>query len=144
MSTLAKGKITELQVLQFFLSEGYIVSTPEIPYQYDFLLDIGPQILKIQVKTCREINDGDCIEFNTSSVTHNSKGYKMRKYSAATVDYFCTYYKDNCYLIPFEECGIRRKILRLTSTKNGQTKNISFAEKYLAKEVLKQYISKSE
>jgi len=97
-------------------------------------LDTGKNILKIQVKTCREIEGG--IVFNTSSITHNSQGYKKREYSSKNVDYFCTVYNNECYLIPFSECGTKEKKLRLEPTKNGQVKNISFAKDFLAKEVL--------
>lgn len=135
-NTLLKGRVTQLQVLKYFLQSGYIVSSPEIPYQYDFLLDTGEKILKIQVKTCREVDEGSCIEFNTSSTTHNASGYKRRNYSTSTVDYFCTMYKNKCYLIPFSECGVKSKKLRLVPTKNGQIKNICFAKDYLAQEVL--------
>lgn len=134
--TLIKGRITELQCLNALLSLGYVVSTPEVPYRYDFLLDTGTKILKIQVKTCRPSEDESYIAFNTSSVTHNSKGYTKREYSEDTVDYFCTYYNNECYLVPFNDCGSKEKRLRLKPTSNGQTKNISFAKDFIAKEVL--------
>lgn len=133
-ATLLKGKITEVKALTYFLELGYIISTPEIPCQYDFLLDITSKILKIQVKTCRE-KDG-VIEFNTSSMTHNNQGYVRREYTENMVDYFCTYHNNQCYLIPFNECGNRVKRLRLIPTKNGQTKNITFAKDYIAKDIL--------
>lgn len=41
------------------------------------------------------------------------------------------------YLIPFSECGIREKKIRLTPPANGQRKGISFAEDYLAEKILK-------
>lgn len=132
--TLIKGKLTQIKVLTYFLELGYIISSPEIPCQYDFLLDIGDKILKIQVKTSRESQGG--FSFNTSSITHNSSGYIKRQYSKNMVDYFCTFYNNECYLIPFEECGSKEKKLRLEPTKNGQTKNIYFAKDYIAKEVL--------
>lgn len=132
--TLIRGKLTQVKVLTYFLELGYIISSPEIPCQYDFLLDIGNKILKIQVKTSRESQGG--FSFNTSSITHNSSGYTKRQYSKNMVDYFCTFYNNECYLIPFEECGSKEKKLRLEPTKNGQTKNIYFAKDYIAKEVL--------
>jgi len=46
-NTLIKGRITETKVLTYFLELGYIVSSPEIPCPYDFLLDTGNKILKI-------------------------------------------------------------------------------------------------
>ena len=66
-NTLIKGRITEIKVLSYFLELGYIISTPEIPCPYDFLLDTGESILKLQVKTAREYDGGFC--FNTSSCT---------------------------------------------------------------------------
>lgn len=133
-NTLLKGRLTELKSLTYFLQLGYIVSTPEVPCQYDFLLDVRGKILKIQVKTCRE-QDG-YLEFNTSSTTHNKTGYTKRGYDSNMVDFFCTCHNDNCYLIPLSECGSKAKRLRLEPTKNGQTKNISFAENYLAERIL--------
>lgn len=133
-NTLIKGRVTELKVLTYFLELGYIVSVPEIPCPYDLLLDIGNKILKLQVKTCREVDGG--IAFNTVSMTHNAQGYTKRTYSENMVDYFCTIYQNECYLIPFNECGSKEKKLRLEPTKNGQVKNICFAKNYLAKEII--------
>ena len=133
-NTILKGKITQQKVLTYFMELGLIISTPEVPCQYDFLLDIGHKILKLQVKTSREVDGG--FEFNTSSVTHNSKGYTKRIYSDNMVDYFCTYYNNECYLIPFAQCGSKAKKLRLEPTKSGQIKNICFAKDYIAEEVL--------
>lgn len=135
-STLTKGRITELQCLQKLLELGYIVSSPEIPCGYDFLLDIGSRILKLQVKTCRLKKDGKSVEFNTHSTTHNSKGYVKRIYNSGWVDYFCTFYENECYMIPFSECGSKSKTLRLSQTKNRQNIGISYAKNYLAETVL--------
>lgn len=139
--TLFKGRITEMEVLTYFLKLGYLVSSPEIPCPYDFLLDTGNKILKIQVKTSRPSEGG--FVFNTSSTTHNSNGYTRRFYTSDMVDYFCTFFNNECYLIPFKECGGREKKLRLEPTKNGQIKNICFAKDYIAEEVLNSF-NKSE
>lgn len=136
--TLLKGRITEVKTLAYFLELGYIVSTPEIPCQYDFLIDVNNKIYKVQVKTCRVTEEA--IEFNTSSMTHNANGYIKREYTSNMVDFFCTYYNNECYLVPFSECGSKVKRLRLVPTKNGQVKNISFAKDYIAKEVLAKLI----
>lgn len=137
-STLLKGRITELKCELWFLERGYLVSTPDIPYQYDMIVDIGSKLLKIQVKTCHLTKDGSGIGFNVSSMTHNNQGYTRRIYSAVSVDYFMTYYNGECYLIPFSECGVREKKLRLMPTANGQTKGISFAKDYLAEKILEE------
>ena len=136
-STLLKGRITELKCELWFLEQGYVVATPDVPYQYDLLVDIGNKILKIQVKTCRLENDGANLTFNLCSVTHNQQGYTKRTYNENAVDYFMTEYQNNFYLVPFQDCGTKEKKLRLIPTKNGQVKGISFAEDYLAEKILK-------
>ena len=73
-------------------------------------------------------------------MTHNANGYVRRDYTADKVDFFCTYYNNECYLVPFNECGSKAKKLRLTPTKNGQVKNISFAKDYIAKDILAKLI----
>lgn len=135
-NTLLKGRITELLCIQKILSMGYIVSTPDVPCQYDIIIDTGDRLLKVQIKSCRLNKQQTGIEFNTSSITHNNNGYTTRLYTKNMVDYFCTWYENNCYLIPFEECGNKTKCLRLVPTRNGQVKNISFAEDYLIEKIL--------
>ena len=53
------------------------------------------------------------------------------------IDFFATYHQGKVYLIPVEECSGATKTIRYTPPKNGQRKGISFAEDYLAEEVLK-------
>ena len=137
-STLLKGRITEVNALAYFLKLGYVVSTPEVPCQYDMLIDVNNKIYKVQIKTCREVEEA--IEFKTTSMTHNANGYVRRDYTEDKVDFFCTYYNDECYLVPFKECGSTTKKLRLVPTRNGQVQNISFAKNYVAKDILDKLI----
>ena len=134
MDTNIKGTITELKCKTYFLELGYMVSTPESPTRYDFILDIGTELLKIQVKTSH--SDGEKLTFKTTSRHITSKGSTVHHYKNDGIDYFCTWYNGECYLIPVQECGTSEKCLRLVPTKNGQVKNISFAKNYIAKEVL--------
>lgn len=135
--TLLKGRITELKCELWFLEHGYLVSIPDVPFQYDFLVDVNGKILKIQVKTACKESDNSGFKIKVCSITHNSNGYARRNYSQNSVDYFMTYYEGEYYLIPFSECGMREKKLRLTLPANGQRKGISFAEDYLAEKILK-------
>ena len=134
MDTNIKGTITELKCKTYFLELGYMVSTPESPTRYDFILDIGTELLKIQVKTSH--SDGEKLTFKTTSRHITSKGSTVHHYKNDGIDYFCTWYNGECYLIPVQECGTSEKCLRLVPTKNGEVKNISFAKNYIAKEVL--------
>lgn len=134
MDTNIKGTITELKCKAYFLELGYTVSTPENPTRYDFILDTGDKLLKIQVKTCN--SDGEKLQFATCS-SHFVKGKNTHThYQNDNIDYFCTWYENECYLVPVLECGKNNKKLRLVPTRNGQTKGIYFAKDYIAKEVL--------
>lgn len=134
MDTNIKGTITEFKCKTYFLELGYIVSTPEVPTRYDFILDTGNQLLKIQVKTCRS-ND-EKIYFATCSSHFVNGRTTHTDYLKDNIDYFCTWFDNKCYLVPVSECGKTEKSLRLIPTKNGQTKNICFAKDYIAEEVL--------
>ena len=98
--TVLKGRITENKCSTCFLEHGFIVSIPEVPCQYDLLVDVNDKILKIQVKTCHLVEDESGISFNVSSTTNNTQGYTRKLYTENGVDYFMTYYNNQCYLIP--------------------------------------------
>ena len=128
------GTITELKCKTYFLELGYNVATPEAPARYDFVLDTGNNLFKIQVKTSH--GDKEAFSFMTCSCHITSNGNIRHSYKEDNIDYFCTWFDDECYLIPVDECGVKEKRLRLIPTKNGQVKNISFAKNYIAKEGL--------
>lgn len=135
-NTNIKGLTTELQCQTYFIQLGYVVSVPLGPQRYDFILDTGKELLKIQVKSCSN-SDPAVLEFSTKSVHYNkTNGYYSVDYKENEIDYFCTFFDNECYLIPFSEIGSSSKKLRLLPTKNGQVKNICFAKDYIAKEVL--------
>ncbi len=76
------------------------------------------------------------MEFATSTSHTNTKGTLNLSYSSEDVDFFATTYENQCYLIPFSVCGKRSQRLRLISTKNGQTKGITFAKDYEIDKIL--------
>lgn len=130
------GSITELKCITYFLELGYTVSVPQNPCRYDFVLDTGDRMLRIQVKTSNTTRRPGGITFSTCS-SHYVKGkHTHTSYKQDNIDYFCTYYNNECYLVPVCECGGREKCLQLGPLKNGQVKNITFAKDYIAKEVL--------
>ena len=123
-----KGNLTELRCITSFIENGATVS---IPYgdcaRYDFLAEINGKIIKVQCKTSRlfgDVNDG--IEFSCKSTEPSSNS---RRYTKNEIDYFCTYYNNQCYLVPVEECSVAKK-LRFIPPKNGQKVGISYAKDY--------------
>lgn len=128
------GNITELQCMLSFIELGYAVS---IPYgskeRYDFVVDINGKLLRIQCKKCTFSyhKKYDVIKFKTSVY---SRGKGQLKYKESELDYFCTYYNNNCYLIPYEDCKATSKTLYLNDF-SGVKEN-DLAEKYELKHVL--------
>ena len=137
LTSKQKGNLTELQCLSAFVEYGCGVS---IPYgdnsKYDFIADIDGQLFKIQVKTS-SLKDENAIKFSCRTTHVNCKGIKNERYSSNEVDFFATYWENQCYLIPVSECSVE-KTLRFAPPKSGQLKGITFAKDYeLAKQLEK-------
>lgn len=126
-----RGEITELQVAEAFLAQGYQVCKPLVSdSRYDFIVDVNHNLYRIQVKTASISPEEDYIEIKTQSSHTNTKKTVYHSYSAEEVDYFATVYNHQCYIIPIEKVGNRAFRLRLKPTKSGQVKNINFAENF--------------
>ena len=137
MDNITKGTITELKCITYFVELGYNVAVPQKPARYDFILDTGTELLKVQVKTCHQSRHGDeALTFATASRRRGKEGHVSHDYKLDGVDYFCTWHDSQCYLVPVGDCGRHEKNLRLVPTNNGQTKNIAFAADYLAGKIL--------
>ena len=136
IDNISKGTITELKCITYFVELGYNVAIPHKPTRYDFILDTGLELIKVQVKTCHHRYSEDAITFATSSRRRGKDGHVSHDYRGDNVEYFCTWYDGKCYLVPVNDCGKREKSLRLAPTNNGQVKNIAFAENYIAERVL--------
>ena len=118
--TKIKGLTTELQCQISFTQLGYNVSVPlSEDCRYDFIADIEGKLLRVQVKTCREENNG--IVFNTRSTHLSAQGSVQHSYSEEDIDVFATYYNNQCYLIPVGQCGISSKKLLFKKNSCNQT-----------------------
>ncbi len=131
-----KGNATEALFLAYCVSNGLTVSTPfGGNARYDYILDFEGRLLKIQVKTCKISGDKTYIQFSCSSSHFQKKQHRNTKYTKSEIDYFATFYKDEVYLVPVEECS-RSKKLRLETAKNKQKKCVNLATDYLMFKVL--------
>ena len=138
LTSKQKGNLTELQCLTAFYENGCHVS---LPYgensRYDMIVDVNGKLLRVQVKTSSlKKEDLNAIEFSCKSSHVNSSGVKNIRYSEKEIDYFATYWNNQCYLVPVQECSVS-KTLRFAPPKNGQIKGISFASEYELKKQLK-------
>ena len=140
-----KGNLTELQCIAACYKLGYSVS---IPYgensRYDFILDIGTKLLRIQVKTSSNKkaikNPSDAIIFACRSTNVNSKGNTTHRYTKEQIDYFATYWEGKCYLVPVEECSVT-KTLWFNKPANNQKSLISMAVDYELSKIIKKEVS---
>ena len=124
-----KGLVTELQCQTYLTSLGYNVFVPlGEDCRYDLIADIDGRLIRVQCKTSREIEPG-VIEFPCRSSRSNTQSNLRRRYTADEIDYFCTFWNGQCYLIPISECSVSKK-LRFVSPKNGQKVGINYAKDY--------------
>lgn len=132
LTTQQKGITTEMYVAAYLLSLGYNVSQPLCQdSKYDLIVDVNNKLLRLQVKTARDTGNNS-ITFNCRSTTKNSKTNKSRSYGEDEIDYFATYWNNQVYLVPVEECSSEKR-LHLDLPKQS---NWSYIEDFKAKEVL--------
>lgn len=136
MDTIQKGVTTELQCELDFVRLGYIISKPIQPCRYDYLVDIGNKIIKIQCKTSHSIDD-NAIMFCCRS----SRGVKQGKtehvnYSSDEIDYFYTSWDGTGYLVPVTECNTA-KTLRFVMPVNCNATKVTLAQEYEIQKILK-------
>lgn len=141
--TQSIGNVIELQCISKFIELGYEVS---IPYgngaKYDFIADVNGKFLRIQCKSCSNprakgtLNgyDTSAIQISTVSQTTNTQKTTRHLYSKEQIDYFATYYKNQVYLIPVEECSTS-KTLRFKPPQNGNN-NYNKAEDYEIEKII--------
>lgn len=138
MDTNTKGLLTELQVASYIIKKGYTVS---VPYgdkdRYDQIWDINGKLLKIQIKTAHWVDEEkkEAFEFKTKSGYMKAHNNVSKIYTKDEIDYFATFFENQCYVVPVEKCGKGGKILRYSSTAGNQP-SINWAKDYTFEEVI--------
>lgn len=141
MNTQLRGAITEQKCFLKCLEFGFNVSKPLFDNaRYDFILDTGTQLLKIQIKTSHWKDEKhDAFIFNCYSQHSTGNGNKRMKYTDKEIDYFMTEMEGLYYLVPASTDGALQKTLRIIMPNSGQTTHISFASDFLFDEVVKNF-----
>ena len=110
LTTQQKGITTEIFVAARLLELGYNVSQPFCQdSKYDLIVDVNNKLYRLQVKTARLINN-DTIVFNCRSTTKNSQTNKSRYYQADEIDCFATYWNNEVFLVPVQECSSEKRL----------------------------------
>lgn len=124
MTTIQVGNISESIVLATYIRAGYHVSVPfGNGCVYDLVVDAGPRLLKIQVKTGWHCNG--CLLYKDRRRIKDTKQNAMRHYRTAGIDFFVGYdpQTDCLYVVPPADRGC----LRLEPVLNGQQKFVRWA-----------------
>ena len=124
------GDLSEIMVLGALIRAGYYVSIPfGEDHRYDLIAEKDDVLYKVQVKSGR-LRKGAILFACYSS--HSHRGGGMRRYTGE-IDMFGVYCADvdAVYLIPAEDVTAWSWSLRVESPKNGQTKKVRWASRYL-------------
>jgi hypothetical protein len=128
------GTRTEGIVLAALLERGYEVLVPfGNRAKYDFVIDDGARLQRVQCKTAHAGTTHDTLRFNTYSLSASHAGRRRKSSYRGLVDLFAVYYPPNrgVYLVPVKdapECG--QCYLRLRPARNGQTHGVRWAADY--------------
>jgi hypothetical protein len=127
-STSRLGNIAQGAVISALLQVGKNVLLPlNDDQRYDLVIEAGDQFLKIQCKYGRVI--GGAVFFRTSSfnISTGSRDYR------GDADYFGVYCRElgTCYLVPVEDTPLRACHLRVSPSRNNQSRGIRWAQDYL-------------
>lgn len=138
VNTQQVGYLTEQKCFVKCLEKGYNISKPLFDNaRYDFILDTGNKLLRIQVKSSAWNEDHTAFTFNGYSQHSTGNGNKRMKYTNKEIDYFMTEKDGKFYLYPAEENGFVSKCLRLTSKSNQS--QIKWAKDYEFEEASKNF-----
>ena len=85
------GYLTEQKCFVKCLESGFNISKPIFDNaRYDFILDTGTKLLRIQVKSSAWNEDHTAFTFNGYSQHSTGNGNKRMKYTNKEIDYFMT------------------------------------------------------
>jgi len=131
-STHQKGAIAQLKVLLRAIEKGVVLSKPMVESRYDFILDGGQKLERVQVKYASgKAHSQGSVRIDLKSW----EGRKMRRrYLANEVDALLVYIPQIDKVLRFEAnifCERAAFTVRIEPAKNGQTKGILNAKDFI-------------
>jgi hypothetical protein len=131
LTTDQKGVLAEQAIAFEALKLGTGVLQPLGDERYDLILDVRPQLLRVQCKWAT--HRGDVVLIRMRRCRRGSKGLIHRGYEAAEIDAVAAYCHDldRCFLLPLELSVQRAAIqLRLRPCRNNQSVGVHWARDY--------------
>lgn len=131
LTTNQMGLVAETAILHECVKLGIGVSRPLDDERYDLILDLRPQLLRVQCKSARL--QGDVVAIRTRRCRRGREGLIHRCYAADEIDAIAGYCAetDTCYLLPHKLSVNRAAVqLRLRPCRNNQLQGIHWARDY--------------
>jgi hypothetical protein len=113
------------------LKLGVGVFQPLGDERYDLILDLRPDLLRVQCKWA--VRAGDVVQIRTRRCRRGPDGFIHRSYESGEIDAIAAYCADvdQCYLLPLEMSVGRAMVqLRLAPSKNNQQLRINWARDF--------------
>jgi hypothetical protein len=124
-----KGAAAEAAITAAVIQLGLTVLRPLCEgRRYDLIVDLEPELLRVQCKLARRTGGVLAIGLQTSRCT--PRGYVRTSYSSAEIDAIGAYSPElgKCYLLPMSAISARQSLyLRLEPTGNNQAEGITWA-----------------
>jgi hypothetical protein len=130
------GTVAMLKTAAKFSELGYVVLFPIDEWtRFDFvIMNEENKFIRVQAKSAAYQTDS--ISFRTSTtVTNGGKYIKQTQYTNEDIDLFAIWcpINDGYYMMYVDDVAKGSQMLRLTETKNNQTKGVKFAKDYIIK-----------
>jgi PD-(D/E)XK endonuclease len=131
LTTNQKGAIAEMRVAVAAMERGLGVWRCLDDERFDLIVDLRPDLLRVQCKWAHRA--GDVVSARLYTSRRGPQGLISRRYARGEFDAFGLYCADTerCYLLPADEFVANRQVyLRLSPTRNNQQLGIRWARDY--------------
>ena len=131
LTTDQKGVIAEQAIVFQAVKHGLGVFQPLGDERYDLILDLRPQLLRVQCKWA--VRSGDIVFIRTRRCRRGPDGLIHRSYAPGEIDAVAGYCLelDASYLLPLAMSVGRAAVqLRLAPARNNQQQKINWARDY--------------
>jgi hypothetical protein len=131
LTTDQKGTVAEQAIALEAAKLGLGVCRPLVDERYDLILDLRPDLLRVQCKWA--IRRDGVVSIRTRRCRRGRDGLIHRHYRSGEIDVIAAYClaNDTCYLLPNEMSVGRANIhLRLTPCRNNQQAGVHWARDY--------------
>jgi PD-(D/E)XK endonuclease len=131
LTTNQKGAIAENAVIRECILHGIGVAVPIDDERYDLILDLTPELLRVQCKWATRHDE--VVLIRCYACRRGPNGLLVRGYTSDEIDAYAAYCHELgvCYLLPVDDFSGRRGIsLRLSPSRNNQLAGINWARDF--------------